>query len=57
MVYRIIVSPRAQKEIENAINFYAIYSIKAPKNFIESVKAAYATLELHPHFAIRYKNR
>jgi hypothetical protein len=26
MAYKIIVSPRAQKEIENAIDYYALYS-------------------------------
>lgn len=29
MVYKIIVSPRAQKEIENAIDYYALYSSDA----------------------------
>jgi toxin ParE1/3/4 len=28
MAYKIIISPRAQKEIENAIDYYALYSIK-----------------------------
>lgn len=27
MAYKIIVSPRAQKEIENAIDYYALYSV------------------------------
>jgi hypothetical protein len=30
MIYGIIVSPRAQKEIENAIDYYALYSVNAP---------------------------
>jgi hypothetical protein len=33
MAYKIIVSPRAQKEIENAIDYYALYSIDAPIRF------------------------
>jgi plasmid stabilization system protein ParE len=56
MVYKIIVSPRAQKEIENAIDYYALYSTQAPVNFIAVLKEAYATLETNPFFMVRYKN-
>ena len=56
MVYKIIVSPRAQKEIENAIDYYAMYSVDAPLNFIASLKEAYETLENNPFFRLRYKN-
>lgn len=55
MAYNIIVSPRAQKEIENAIDFYALYSPNAPRNFIASLADAYKTLESSPLFKIRYK--
>ena len=56
MAYRIIVSPRAQKEIENAIDYYALYSVDAPVNFIASLKEAYNTLETNPFFRVRSKN-
>src|SRR5690606_9496321 len=56
MAYRIIVSPRAQKEIENAIDYYVLYSANAPANFITKLKEAYSTLETNPFFEIRYKN-
>jgi len=56
MVYKISVSPRAQKEIENAIDYYALYSVDAPVNFIASLKEAYVTLETNPFFRVRYKN-
>jgi len=56
MAYNIIVSPRAQKEIENAIEYYALYSIDAPKNFIAALKEAYSILEINPFFRVRYKN-
>lgn len=56
MVYKIIVSPRAQKEIENAIDYYALYSADAPVNFIAGLKEAYATLEINPFYRVRYKN-
>ena len=56
MAYKIIVSPRAQKEIENAIDFYTLYSVNAPRNFVTSLSDAYKTLESSPLFKVRYKN-
>jgi toxin ParE1/3/4 len=56
MAYKIIVSPRAQKEIENAIDFYALYSADAPAHFIAQLKDAYITLASNPLFEVRYKN-
>lgn len=56
MAYKIIVSPRSQKEIDNAIDYYALYSVDAPINFIAALKEAYSTLETNPFFRIRYKN-
>jgi toxin ParE1/3/4 len=44
MGYRIIVSLRAQKEIEHAIDYYALYSTDAPVNFIAALKEVYAAL-------------
>ena len=55
MTFKIIVSPRAQKEIENAIDYYALYSTDAPKDFISVLKETYATLESNPFFRVRYK--
>ena len=56
MAYKIIVSPRAQKEIENAIDYYAQYSTNAPIYFITVLKEAYGMLEINPFFSVRYKN-
>lgn len=56
MAYKIIVSPTAQKEIENAIDYYALYSVDAPVNFITALKEAYSTLGTNPFFRARYKN-
>jgi len=56
MAYNIIVSPRTQKEIENAIEYYALYSTKAPLYFITALKEAYTTLETNPFFRVGYKN-
>ena len=56
MIYKIIVSPRAQKEIENAIDYYAMYSVDAPINFLAVLKETYTTLEKTPFYRVRYKN-
>ncbi len=56
MAYRILISPRAQKEIENAIDYYALYSTDTPLNFITALKEAYDILSTNPFFRIRYKN-
>lgn len=56
MAFKVIVSPRDQKEIENAIDYYALYSVDAPINFITSLKEAYNSLENNPFYRVRYKN-
>lgn len=56
MAYKIIVSPRAQKEIENAIDYYTLYSSSAPKSFINLLKDTYNSLATNPFFTVRYKN-
>ena len=56
MAYKIIISPRAQMEIENAIDYYALYSSNAPQSFINMLKDTYTTLEANPFFSIHYKN-
>jgi len=56
MACKIIVSPWAQKEIENAIDYYALYSSNAPRSFINLLKDTYTTLESNPSFSVQYKN-
>ena len=56
MNYKVKINTRAQKEIENAIDFYHQYSENAPKNFIFVLKEAYDILEINPFFAVCYKN-
>lgn len=56
MAYRIIVSPRSQKEIEHAIDYYALNSINAPKKFIQSLANAYLSLQNNPFFEIQYNS-
>ena len=56
MAYKIIVSPRAQREIENAIDYYILYSTDAPVHFITVLKGTYGILETNPFFRVHYKN-
>lgn len=56
MVYDIIVSPRAIKEIENIIDYYSLYSQNVPNNFITILKETFETLKLNPFYKVRYKN-
>jgi len=56
MAYSVIISLRAQKEIENAIDYYALYSVDAPENFVVILKETYNILAENPFFRIRYKN-
>jgi plasmid stabilization system protein ParE len=56
MAYEVLVSPRAQNEIEEAIDYYAQFSSKAPSNFIKQLNYAYSLLENNPFLVIRYNN-
>jgi plasmid stabilization system protein ParE len=56
MAYSVIVSPRAQIEISEAIEYYRINSNIAPVVFIQSLEESYTTLENNPFFRKRYKN-
>lgn len=56
MVYKIIVSPRAQSEIIDAIDFYAVHSVDAPNNFILQLQKGYEILAINPFFRLQYKS-
>lgn len=56
MVYKVVVSVRTQREIEHAIDYYALHSVDAPLNFIIELAEAYEILAKNPFFRIRYKN-
>ena len=55
-MYKIVVSPRTQREIETAIDYYVQNSADAPAKFIGSLKDAYAELSINPFKRLRYKN-
>ncbi len=56
MAHKIIVTLRAQLEIEDAYDFYAMSSTVAPTDFIAEIEDAYRKLSLNPFYLIRYKN-
>ena len=56
MIYKLIVSPRAQKEIEKAIDSYIPNYTDIPNNFVIQLQSIFNTLKTNPFFRIRYKN-
>jgi toxin ParE1/3/4 len=56
MVYKISVSPRAQKEIIDTIDYYTPHNPDVPNNFIVQLLKIYGILETNPFFRLRYKN-
>ena len=56
MSYKIIVSPRAQNEIEDSIDFYYQRSRVSAENFISAISDTYEIISKNPHFQIVYKN-
>lgn len=50
MVYNLIVSPRAQKEIEKAIDTYIPNYSDIPNNFVIQLQSVYSTLKTNPFF-------
>lgn len=56
MVYNLIISPRAQKEIEKAIESYIPNYSDIPNNFVIQLQSVYRTLKSNPFFRVRYKN-
>lgn len=56
MVYNIIVSPKAQIEIENAAEYYAERSNSMPVKFIDTIQDTYRMLSLNPNYKNSYKS-
>ena len=55
MEYNVILSPKAFKDIDKALDYYAV-SPSAILNFNKELNQAYQSLSLNPHFRIRYQN-
>ena len=56
MDFKIIVSKKAQYEIENATEYYAEINLKLTLKFYSELTATYKKLELNPNYQIRHKN-
>ncbi len=56
MGFKIIVSKKAQKEIENAIEFYAEINYNLALRFYNELTETYKKLEINPDYQIRHKN-
>ncbi|MBL7790490.1 MAG: type II toxin-antitoxin system RelE/ParE family toxin [Chitinophagales bacterium] len=56
MNYKIKVSPRAQKEIEDTYDYYSNYSKDVPTKFLTTIRSAYEILQKSPYLKTHYKN-
>ncbi|KQR95074.1 hypothetical protein ASG01_04245 [Chryseobacterium sp. Leaf180] len=56
MAFKILVSPVATNNIDDAIKYYRMQSQSAAKSFRKKLFDAYKSLQVNPFFAIKYKN-
>jgi len=56
MGFKIIVSKKAQDEIENASDYYAEINVNLAFKFFNELTETYNKLELNPNYQIKYKN-
>lgn len=56
MGFKIIVSKKAQKEIENATEYYAEINLSLAHRFYCELSETYKSLILNPNYQIRHKN-
>ncbi|MGE9315121.1 type II toxin-antitoxin system RelE/ParE family toxin [Niabella sp. CJ426] len=56
MAYSIVISKRAVKEIEIAIDYYVKHSSQAPSIFVQELETAYELLTHTPPTRLYYKN-
>jgi toxin ParE1/3/4 len=56
MDYKIIISPKAQIEIEDISEYYSQINFTILTKFYSELENAYKYLETNPHFQTRYKN-
>ncbi|MFP9113475.1 type II toxin-antitoxin system RelE/ParE family toxin [Flavobacterium sp. RHBU_3] len=54
MAYKVIVSPKAQEEFYDAIDYYNDVSAIVPEKFVGAIQKAYHNLSVDPFFGIRY---
>ena len=56
MDFKVIVSKKAQYEIENASDYYAEININLAFKFFSELKETYDKLKLNPNYQIKHKN-
>lgn len=56
MVYKIVLSPKAVIEIDDAIQYYNQFSKSAAKSFKKQLSGSYKKIRLNPFFEKRYNN-
>lgn len=56
MVYNLIISPEAVRDMEKAFEYYNAFSSKAVNLFSSELQQVYDVIERNPFFQIRYKN-
>ncbi len=56
MAFDILVSPIAERNIDDAIRYYKIYSPSAAKNFRKKLFDVFKSLQINPFFTVKYRN-
>jgi len=56
MAFKVLVLLHAQREIDEAIGYYAEISPSIPEKFIEDLSTTYNTLSKNPYYQKRYLN-
>ncbi len=56
MDFEIIISKKAQAEMENALDYYSEINTELSNKFFTEITECYQNLAKNPYFEIRYKN-
>ena len=56
MAFKIVVSKKAQVEIENALEYYSEINIKLASKFYLALNETYSKIEINPYYQIKIKN-
>lgn len=56
MEYKIVLSPKAEIEVDDAIQYYNRFSKSAAKSFKKQLSDSYRKIRLNPFFEKKYNN-
>jgi plasmid stabilization system protein ParE len=56
MAFKILISPIATDNIDDAIKYYKMQSQTAAKSFRKKLLDAYKSLQTNPFFAVKYRD-